>query len=631
MMKIVKIRKTIVKKGKPHQQTTHNQHIKNFREIRFFSYIWVSKASKVTEFRSFFLLIFLFTQLPFLSFAQPGEYLSEYSDYPALEKKIKSLENQPEQSMVYVEMFIRKAKKEGNADNIHKGYLFATFNSREEIQLKYGDSLIVSSIKLNDRNKTGEALLSQALVYQGNENYEKSLEYTLDALKIFEETKNLYLINTAKYSIAEIKTFLGAYSESNTLFIETTEFFRNNQKRIGNTDYRLYYLYSLLGLIGTENRLKHFSESQNLIDEGKAYVSKNREFLGYFPYFVSSEGTNFYFQNNYPKAIEKLNEALKLYDDKWKHLTEKFYIGMSYYHLNQYDKAIPYLQLIEKDYDETGKLFPEFRPGFEAMIDIYKNKADKDLQLHYIDKLLIITKKENESREKIRTRLEKKMGETELLAAKKELENYKKWQKFAPIWIGTILIVAGLLFYRNRSKKLRKKISPHSEDQGFSTTETPETIALSLHNDAPFTAEPTEITPTTLPLTEPESSEPTDFSKYAPIRKETVLLIQKKLATFEEEKRFTYKNIKLSSLARDFGTNEKYISAIIKADKEKNFNEYLSDLRIDYFLQLLKIPENKLKSITELSEKTGFTNNEMFHKEFKKKFGVSVKQYFGKD
>lgn len=585
----------------------------------------------MTEFRSIFLLIFLFTQLPFLSFAQPGEYLSEYSDYSALEKKIKSLENQPEQAMVFVEMFIKKARIEENNKQLYNGYQLATFNSLKETQLKYGDSLLVASLKLNDKNLIGEALLSQGLAYQGNENYIKSLEYTIDALNIFEETKNFYLINTTKYSIAEIKKFLGNYVEANALLKESTDFYRKNHKKIGDTDYRYYFVYSLINLIDTETKLQHFSESQQLIDEGKAYVNKNREFAGYFPYFVSSEGINFYFRNNYPKAIEKLNEALKLYDDKWKHLTEKFYIGMSYYHLKEYDKAIPYLQLIEKDYDETGKLFPEFRPGFEAMIDIYKNKADKDLQLHYIDKLLIITKKENESREKIRTRLEKKMGETELLAAKKELENYKKWQKFAPIWIGTILIVAGLLFYRNRSKKLRKKISPHSEDQGFSTTETPETIALSLHNDAPFTAEPTEITPTTLPLTEPESSEPTDFSKYAPIRKETVLLIQKKLATFEEEKRFTYKNIKLSSLARDFGTNEKYISAIIKADKEKNFNEYLSDLRIDYFLQLLKIPENKLKSITELSEKTGFTNNEMFHKEFKKKFGVSVKQYFGKD
>ena len=60
------------------------------------------------------------------------------------------------------------------------------------------------------------------------------------------------------------------------------------------------------------------------------------------------------------------------------------------------------------------------------------------------------------------------------------------------------------------------------------------------------------------------------------------------LEKFEEEPRFTDNQMSLRLLSEEFNTNIPYLSKIINVYKEKIFNYYINDLRIDYIIELLK-------------------------------------------
>ena len=286
--------------------------------------------------------------------------------------------------------------------------------------------------QLKDNDKIGEAFLASGIAHSLKEDYKNALSNTLIGLDYYKVNNNPYNINSAKLSLAEIRVSINQYSQAQKLFTGTTDFYRENQKKIGNEDNRQNFLHSLIGLIGVNTKLGNFTENKSLIQEGKAFTMNpvNKDFASYYPYFISSEGTDYYYQKDYKNAIVKLNEALNSYKDRWKHLTEKFYLGMSYNQLRNYEKALNYLEKIDKDYDETGKLYPEFRPAYEVLIDFYKIKENKGKQLFYIEKLLKIDKENVETATAVSSTFVKEYDTKKLLEDKDELNKSENFLYF---------------------------------------------------------------------------------------------------------------------------------------------------------------------------------------------------------
>ena len=76
-------------------------------------------------------------------------------------------------------------------------------------------------------------------------------------------------------------------------------------------------------------------------------------------------------------------------------------------------------------------------------------------------------------------------------------------------------------------------------------------------------------------------------------------------------------------LAKELNTNSTYLSKIINVYKEKNFSNYLHDLRIGYAIERLRDDEKfRLYSIKGISEEMGFKTSESFAKAFHKKTGI---------
>jgi AraC-like DNA-binding protein len=82
--------------------------------------------------------------------------------------------------------------------------------------------------------------------------------------------------------------------------------------------------------------------------------------------------------------------------------------------------------------------------------------------------------------------------------------------------------------------------------------------------------------------------------------------------------------IKLSSLAKLFGYNEKYLSHLFRLHTKSSFTEHLRSLRIQNAISLFDIGLDSIKNVAYLS---GFNDPLYFSNVFKKEIGVSPTEY----
>lgn len=120
--------------------------------------------------------------------------------------------------------------------------------------------------------------------------------------------------------------------------------------------------------------------------------------------------------------------------------------------------------------------------------------------------------------------------------------------------------------------------------------------------------------------------EPSDDNNIMTI--ETKIKIIQNLEKFESSQIFIKNNVSLPYVAGYLGTNTKYLSNIIKTFKNKDFNAYINDLRIDYILRKLnEEKEYRNYKISSLAEDAGYSSHSKFATIFKNTVGVSPSTY----
>lgn len=83
-------------------------------------------------------------------------------------------------------------------------------------------------------------------------------------------------------------------------------------------------------------------------------------------------------------------------------------------------------------------------------------------------------------------------------------------------------------------------------------------------------------------------------------------------------------HITLESVSEHFGFNPTYFSRMFAKKTRRNFNVYLSSLRLDHATHLL---ETTTSSIPDISEESGFSSSRAFIEMFKKVNELTPKQY----
>ncbi|WP_430411498.1 helix-turn-helix domain-containing protein [Kordia sp.] len=113
-----------------------------------------------------------------------------------------------------------------------------------------------------------------------------------------------------------------------------------------------------------------------------------------------------------------------------------------------------------------------------------------------------------------------------------------------------------------------------------------------------------------------------EIEQYLSISIDVINKIREQLENFENTKEFLSEKIQLRQLAKKFGTNYTYLSKVINMDKDKNFSQYINDLRLDFaFNEMASNPVYKRYTIKAIAQQCGFKNAGGFSRKFYNKYG----------
>jgi AraC-like DNA-binding protein len=126
------------------------------------------------------------------------------------------------------------------------------------------------------------------------------------------------------------------------------------------------------------------------------------------------------------------------------------------------------------------------------------------------------------------------------------------------------------------------------------------------------------------PATEERKPIAEQESKGSGLLKESEEQILAGLKKFESSTKFTNKEMSLGMLAAQLNTNTKYLSEVINRHKQKNFNAYINELRINHITEKIKNDSNYLNyKVSYLADEAGFSSHSTFTTVFKSIVGIS--------
>jgi AraC-like DNA-binding protein len=526
-------------------------------------------------------------------------------DYDSIYKLYRKTWRDTLSSKIYLQTCLKKAIAENDNIKMAQAYcLLSNFVTEESEKI----TLLNRSIALSkDQGNKKYPILPYSYkggYYLNQGKYTLALDNYLKLIPIAEKVQNTRFIYITKHNIACIKTEIGKHEEALSLF---KEYFTYITNKLPNDT--LPYLKAIIPLAESYRY-------NNYLDYASVYHQKAIRKL---------EKTGYYYDRFYGKII--INEGINLfYKEKFKNANDSIVKGISVLNKNSLENKKVYalgefylgkLQLLQQDPISAKKHFLtvdsilqkekitplEIREGYEFMINFYKTNDKKEQQLEYINKLLQFDSIINQEASFVSSRLFKEFDTPLLLKEKEtlinELKGNNKNLNLLVIFLSLLTLVAIVFLYRQYQKR-------KTYQQKFEQL---------IDKDK---------------LTQTTREKPQSDSDIG-VADDIVEEILNKLALFEQNHHYLKKNISTTSLAKDIKTNTKYLSKVINHHKQKNFTNYINDLRVAHAVTQLK--ENKtLKhyTIQGIAEEMGFNTAESFSSAFKKSTGIKTSYFIKK-
>ena len=513
-------------------------------------------------------------------------------DYEYFSNNILYEEKDSIKERLYAQSWLAKSKREKNFGQTAQSYKALLYTSDKKLQLIYADSLLTAAKRTANIELIGSSYITKGAVHYNRKEHMKALDDYLIANEYIAKTNNPYLIYKVKYIIAQIKYYLGFYDEATALFQECVKYFKEENDRA--------YLNSLHSLGLCYNRIGKYElcSQMNQLGLSAGLRFKNVEMQSYF---IHSEGVNQYFKHNYGNAIKKLTTvlpAVRHNKDFTNETTAYFYIGKSYWSQKLQEKAIPYFKKIDEAFQKQNYIRPDLREAYEILIDYYQQRNNKELQLYYISTLLKVDQVLHQDYKYLSGKIHKDYDTKKLLQAKTDVEQSMKYRTIAAFISITIMaVIMAILVYRHfKNKRLFEELMNRKPETSQSL--------VSVNNSKEIEID---------------------------INPEVIATILKNLEKFERNKKYLEKDMTLAKMASLLSTNMKYASKIIARYRNKGTIDYISDLKIDHIIELLK-NENKYRNYTNkaLGEESGFGSTQNFTRAFKNQTGLSPTYFISK-
>ena len=518
-----------------------------------------------------------------------------------LEQKSRDICLPREEQAAYLDALIKKAKQNGDnlrlADAYH--YLCSDFHAYTEKAVVYADSLIDLTKHWTHKTYPAHAYLQKGIQLYFLKQYYESFDSFLIADSFFKRQRDTLGQLRINHFVGILKTETNQSKEALAIFKENILFFNKESHKIS---YRNQYLKSLYALAYTYIKLNLPYSAEIISRRGikESHKIDNK----WYAYFLWSYGKSKQLKNEYDLAVDSLLKSVDMLKDK--RLSQQSlcvnYLVLSDVYLSQGDtlSSIRYLEKINSIYQKEPQVIAEAEEAYSKLYHIYKLKGDEKKQIQLIDQLLEVKNNLKKIRHTDLGKGLSKIYKTSLILSEKEnvIAELEKQSNHYILWIWSlavfcIVLVIGCFFYLRWINKIHI--------QRF---------------DA---------------LIQKDISAPRSETKANGKRKKKVELSEKlireilsKLERFEKEKGYLHQNLSVSSLAKKLKTNTNYLSNIINIYKEKNFPQYVNDLRIDYAVRQLKTDDNTLikYSIKALTKEFGFNTEGSFRSAFEKKTGI---------
>ncbi|WP_379964448.1 helix-turn-helix domain-containing protein [Epilithonimonas sp. UC225_85] len=509
-----------------------------------------------------------------------------YEDFPENDKR----------ALPYVNIYLKKAKKEVDYEEMLQGYRDAVFFSEDKtLKLKYSDSCVSNILKSKNNKLISEAYLGKGIIYYFfYKQYQPALN---EYLKAYEYSKNIdddFLRYRIIYHLGVVKSYLGYYDDALKLFKECSKHFeklaRSNIHPNLKFNNKKGYLNSLHQQIICYGELGNYSKSDSLIHVGLSALKSSQEYDLEKAYFLKCLGISNFRKKEYQKAIQNLNFALpelkKINDFTWTSVIY-YYLGKSAEKMNKKDLVVPYFIKVDSIFQKEKFIIPELRGNYESLINYYHTIKNPEKELYYTKQLLNADNIINKDYQYLSNKIHKEYDTKSLLERQKQLENNNSLGLiFLIIAAFLILLLIIIIIHRKRNEKeiLRKYIE--LEKRIIDHKESAEKIAVTSYS-----------------VKENRTGIP-----------DAVLNdILEKLNSFEKRKDFIKKGLTQQELAKNFSTNTTYLSQVINESKGKNFNAYLNELRIGYITQkLYHNPKFLDYTVEGLSQKCGISSRKNF-------------------
>lgn len=514
--------------------------------------------------------------------------------------------NDKVKSALYAQSWLKKAKTDNDFEQLALAYKSVLYHSDKKTWIAYADSMLVAAKQTKNDILIGSAYMTRATVYYEQKDNKNALDNFLWADEFISKTNDSYSIYKVKFGIARTKYYLGFYDEAISLFKECIDYFKEENDRA--------YLNSIHGLAVCYNKVGKYDLSsatnQLGLNEGR-----NLENLEMESYFIHSEGINQYFKNNYPKAIKDLNGVLpymKRNKDFANETVAYFYLGKCYWSSHEQEKAIAYFKKVDEAFVQKKYIRPDLRESFELLIDYYKKHGDTKSQLYYINQLLKVDYILGQNYSYLLRKIVKEYDTKALLKSKQDIENAMTFRTVVGFSIIILMALAIIyLIYRHfKNKRLFEELMKRDTTNSIILQNSNEEIVFEeiiKHNNS-------------------KSIVPENNNKQASqeISQDIEINILKNLQKFELDKKYLQKDMALAKMAALLNTNTKYVTKIIAKHRGKGTIEYITDLKIDYIIEILK-KESKYRNYTNkaLGEEAGFGSTQNFTRAFKERNGIS--------
>lgn len=276
------------------------------------------------------------------------------------------------------------------------------------------------------------------------------------------------------------------------------------------------------------------------------------------------------------------------------------YLGKIAFAKKDFNKAISYLSLFETHNYDQSEIDEDFlKDSYKYLGLSYKALKKYEKANHYLEKYINSISRRNQYKDNVYAKLNKleiKKTKQELL----EIKSLEKQKTNYILYLIVILCISIVLFmiylYKIKSKNKHK----------FNK------LIIKLKE-----------------LEKQTNNYQIPANKRLPsLKNSEVDRIISALVNFEEKELFLSVSCTLASTAKKLKTNTTYLSKIINTEYQKNFNTYITELRINYVIKRLKEDNTFRKySILAIANEVGYKSKEGFNRAFKTATGI-LPSYF---